>query len=194
MTIGKICVYCASSTQIDPVYLEAARQLGTILARNSFSLVYGAGGVGSMGALADGALGEGGNVIGVIPRYMKELGWARDGLSELRVVADLGERKRELIDGAQAVIALPGGSGTLDELLEAISLKRLGIYLNPIILVNVRGFFDPCIDLLERCIVERFMDPRHREMWQVVERPDQVLEAIAAAPIWTRDAVNFAAI
>ena len=85
MTIGKICVYCASSTQIDPVYLEAARQLGTILARNSFSLVYGAGGVGSMGALADGALAEGGNVIGVIPRYMKELGWARDGLSELRV-------------------------------------------------------------------------------------------------------------
>ncbi|MEE9133833.1 MAG: TIGR00730 family Rossman fold protein [Gemmatimonadota bacterium] len=192
--IRHVCVYCASSTKADPIYLDAAERLGAILARSSIAIVYGAGGVGSMGRLADGALAEGGTVIGVIPRFMKEFEWFHTGISELRLVDDLHDRKRELIAGADAVVALPGGSGTLDELVEAISLKRLGMFLGPIVLVNTRGFFDPCIELLERCIAERFMDKRHRSMWQVVDEPEGVLQAFETAPEWSAAAIDFAAI
>jgi uncharacterized protein (TIGR00730 family) len=194
MTISKVTVYCASSTQADPVYLEAAERLGRILARNSMTIVYGAGGLGSMGRLADGALAEGGSVIGIIPRFMKELEWYHKGIGEIVEVGDLHERKRALLDGVDAVVALPGGSGTLDELLEAISLKRLGTFVGPIVMVNTGGFFDPCIELLERCIAERFMDVRHRAMWQVVGEPGEVLEAFRSAPEWSSEAIGFAAI
>jgi uncharacterized protein (TIGR00730 family) len=194
MSICKVTVYCASSTQADSVYLDAAERLGRLLARNSMTIVYGAGGVGSMGRLADGALAEGGSVIGVIPRFMKELEWYHRGIGEVVEVGDLHERKRALLDGVDAVVALPGGSGTLDELLEAISLKRLGTFLGPIVMVNTGGFFDPCIELLERCIAERFMDERHRAMWQVVGEPEEVFEAFRAAPEWSSEAIGFAAI
>ncbi len=194
MSVRRVCVYCASSTKVDSVYLDAAERLGRILARNAMSVVYGAGGTGSMGRLAEGALAEGGEVIGVIPRFMQQLEWYHRGLSELQLVDDLHERKRKLIEGADAVVALPGGSGTLDELIEAISLKRLGSYLGPIVMVNTRGFFDPCIELLERCIEERFMDERHRSMWQVVGEPEGVPEAFRVAPGWSSDAIQFAAI
>lgn len=194
MSIRSVCVYCASSTQADPIYFDAAERLGRVLARNSLTIVYGAGGVGSMGRLADGALAEGGRVIGVIPRFMKQLEWFHRGLSELRLVEDLHDRKRQLIAGADAVVALPGGSGTLDELLEAISLKRLGAFLGPIVLVNTQGFFDPCLELLERCIDQRFMDPRHRTIWQVVDEPEEAMDAFQTAPDWSSDALEFAAI
>ncbi len=194
MSIRKCVVYCASSTQAAGDYLQAAERLGRILARNGIAIVYGGGGVGSMGQLADGAIAEGGTVIGVIPRFMVDLGWFHRGISELRLVDDLHERKRALIDGVDAVVALPGGSGTLDELLEAISLKRLGAFLGPIVIVNTRGFFDACIGLLERCITERFMDPRHRAMWQVVGEPEEVVHAFGAAPSWSAAAIEFAAI
>lgn len=194
MEIRKVTVYCASSTRADSVYLEAAERLGRILAENSMTIVYGAGGLGSMGRLADGALAAGGSVIGVIPRFMKELEWYHKGIDEIVEVGDLHERKRALLEGVDAVVALPGGSGTLDELLEAISLKRLGSFLGPIVMVNTRGFFDPCITLLERCIEERFMDVRHRAMWQVVAEAEAVLEAFRSAPAWSSEAIKFAAI
>ncbi len=194
MPIDTVCVYCASSTKADPVYLAAAERLGRILAGNSITIIYGAGGVGSMGRLADGALSEGGRVVGIVPRFMKDLEWYHRGISELWLVDDLHERKRALIDGVDAVVALPGGSGTLDELIEAISLKRLGTFLGPIVMVNTRGFFDPCIELLERCIDERFMDERHRAMWQVVGEPEEVIEALREAPGWSSDAIGFAAV
>jgi uncharacterized protein (TIGR00730 family) len=194
MTIHSTCVYCASSTQIDTAYLSAAERLGRTLAKHSITIVYGGGGVGSMGRLADGALAEGGDVVGVIPEFMKRLEWFHRGLSDLRLVADLQDRKRMIISDVDAVVALPGGSGTLDELLEAISLKRLGTFLGPIVIVNTRGFFDPCIEMLERCIDERFMDPRHRSIWQVVDEPDEVIDAFKSAPAWSREAVDFAAI
>ncbi len=194
MPISRVCVYCASSTRADPIYLEAAERLGRILGRNSIDIVYGGGGVGSMGRLADGALAEGGNVIGVIPRFMKELEWYHRRIGELVLVDNLNERKRALLEKVEAVVALPGGSGTLDELLEAISLKRLGVFTGPIVIVNTKGFFDPCIELLDRCIAENFMDPRHRAMWQVVGEPEEVLAALESAPPWSRDALRFAAI
>lgn len=192
--IGRVCVYCASSEAADEVYLRAAYRLGEILAENSVAVVYGGGAVGSMGQLAEGALARNGTVIGVIPRFMQELEWAHSRLTELHVVEDMRERKHRMLTGADAAIALPGGCGTLEELLEAITLKRLGIYLNPIILVNTRGFFDPLIELLHRAIRERFMNERHGCMWQVVENPEQVLDAIRSCELWPATAREFAAV
>lgn len=187
-----ICVYCASSRQCDAEYNEAARRLGQTLAENRFGIVYGGGGAGSMGALADGALARGGRVVGVLPRFMRELEWGHTGLSELHLVDDMRQRKHFMLERSQAVVALPGGCGTLEELLEAMTLKRLGLCLHPIVLVNTRRFFDPLIQLLASAVSERFMDERHRAMWQVVSEPEQVPAAIAAAPGWTSEAQRFA--
>ena len=192
--IRQVCVYCASSRQADPAYREAAYRLGCLLARNSITIMYGGGAFGSMGQLADGALAEGGRVVGVVPQFMRDLEWSHSRLTELRVVTDLHERKRLMLAGSDAVIALPGGSGTLEELLETVTMKRLGIYLKPIVLVNTRQFFDPLLELFDRSIAERFMDERHRAMWTVVNDPDDVVEAIASAPPWGEEARNFAAL
>lgn len=192
MNVQSVCIYCASSRQCDPAYHQAAAQLGRELARNNVTIVYGGGLVGSMGALANAALEHGGRVIGILPQFMHELEWGHTSLTELRVVNDIHERKRLMISEVDAVVALPGGCGTLEELFEAITWKRLGLYSGPIVMVNTLGFFKPCIELLERCIEQRFMDPRHALMWSVVERPDQVLEAIRKAPPWKPENRSFA--
>jgi hypothetical protein len=177
-----------------PDYRSAARRLGEVLAEQGVQIVYGGGAVGSMGALADGALGKGGRVVGILPRFMADLEWGHKGLSDLQLVEDLRARKHMMLAMSQAAIALPGGSGTLEELLEAITLKRLGLYLNPIVLVNTRGFFTPLLELLARAVEERFMDPRHLLMWQVVATPDEVPDALATAPAWSAEARSFAAV
>jgi uncharacterized protein (TIGR00730 family) len=187
-----ICVYCASSRQCDAEYHAAARRLGATLAGNGYGIVYGGGGAGSMGALADGALARGGHVVGVLPRFMVELEWGHKGLSELLLVDDMRERKQRMLDRSQAVVALPGGCGTLDELFEAMTLKRLGLYRHPIVLVNTRRFFDPLVELLSSAVSERFMDERHHAMWQVVSEPEDVPTAIDAAAEWPSDARGFA--
>jgi hypothetical protein len=189
-----VCVYCASSRTSHPEYRAAARRLGEVLASEGVGIVYGGGAAGSMGALADGALSHGGRVIGVLPRFMADLEWGHRGLTELQLVEDLRTRKHMMLTLSQAAIALPGGSGTLEELMEAITLKRLGLYLNPILMVNTRGFFAPLLDLLSHAIEERFMDPRHRMMWQVVETPEEVPAALAGAPAWGPEARSFAAV
>lgn len=189
-----MCVYCASSRTSHPEYRAAAHRLGEVLAGAGFGIVYGGGAGGSMGALADGALAVGGRVVGVLPRFMAELEWGHQRLSELQLVEDLRTRKHLMLTLSQAAIALPGGSGTLEELLEAITLKRLGLYLNPIVLVNTRGFFKPLLEVLNRAVEEHFMDPRHLTMWQVVDTPDAVPAALSSAPAWGPDARAFAAV
>jgi uncharacterized protein (TIGR00730 family) len=193
-SISKVCVYGASSRQVNHKYLEAAYQLGSLLAKNRVSIVYGGGAVGCMGALADGAISQAGQIIGILPRFMYDLEWAHPKLNNLEVVNDLPERKQKMIAGVDAVLALPGGSGTLEELLEAITWKRLGLYLNPIILLNVSGFFNSLLKMLEYCIKESFMDERHRAMWSTIEDVEQVLPAIENAPGWSADSRHFAAI
>jgi uncharacterized protein (TIGR00730 family) len=192
--IRKVCVYCASSEKSAEVYLNAARRLGEILAENSITTVYGGGAMGSMGRLAEGALSKRGRVVGVIPRFMQEWEWDHKGLSELQVVENMRERKHIMLTDSDAAIALPGGSGTLEELMEAISLKRLGIYLNPIVVVNTERFYDPLLELLRRSIAERFMDERHAAMWQVADGPEEVLPAIDEAPLWSPEARRFASL
>ncbi len=123
---ASVCVYCASSRSAPAAYREAARRLGVVLAEHNLGIIYGGGAVGSMGALADGALSRGGRVVGILPRFMAELEWGHTGLSELQVVEDMRSRKHRMLTHSAAVVALPGGSGTLEELLGALTLKAIG--------------------------------------------------------------------
>ena len=189
-----VCVYCASSSSADAEYRRAASRLGEVLAEQGIAIVYGGGARGSMGALADGALGRGGRVVGILPQFMADLEWGHRGLSELKLVEDMRTRKHLMLSGAHAAIALPGGSGTFEELLEALTLKRLGLFLGPIVLVNTRNYFEPLRILLEAAVRERFMDERHLAMWQIVSRAEDVPEALANAPEWSAAARQFAAV
>ena len=188
-----VCVYCASSSACHPDYHAAAYRLGELLAENGCAVVYGGGAVGSMGAVADGALSKRGKVVGVIPEFMVKLEWEHPGITELLRVEDMRTRKHVMLSKSHAVVALPGGTGTLEELFEAITLKRLGLYLHPIVLLNTRGFYNPLIELLRNAVTERFLSEKHELMWQVVNHPEEVLPAIAAAPDWPTDAIGFAA-
>jgi uncharacterized protein (TIGR00730 family) len=187
-----VCVYCASSGSCDPEYHAAARRLGELLAADRRPVIYGGSRIGSMGALADGALAAGGRVIGVLPRFLKDLEVSHDGLTELHVVEDMRSRKHLMLSRSEAVVALPGGCGTLEELLEAITLKRLGVFLGPIVIVDTRGYFAPLLAMFESAVRERFMDERHLSMWQVVADPEAVLGALASAPPWSAEARRFA--
>jgi uncharacterized protein (TIGR00730 family) len=181
--LRSVCVYCASSRRTHPGYRDAARRLGAALAGHGATVVYGGGAVGLMGALADGALAGGGRVIGVIPRFMQDLEWGHAQV-ELKVVADMHERKRTMLELAEGVVALPGGCGTLEELLEAMAWKRLGLWSGPIVLANERGFFDPLVALLERGVREGFMDERHAALWSVAAGVAEVPAALESAPPW----------
>jgi uncharacterized protein (TIGR00730 family) len=187
-----ICVYCASSDAADAAYREDAKRLGEILARAGCDIVYGGGGSGSMRALADGALGAGGRVVGILPSFMAELEWAHPTLTKLEVVEDMRARKHRMLEGSDGVVALPGGTGTFEELLEALTLKRLGLYLNPIVVVNSRRFYDPLLALLNAAVSERFMDERHLQMWEVVDDAEGVLTALGRSRPWSEEARSFA--
>ena len=194
VNIKKVCIYCASSNQTDKSFLDAASELGKILAENKISIVYGGGGAGSMGRVADAAMENGGEVLGIIPKFMVDLEWAHQGITKLDIVESMHERKELMIKGTDAVIALPGGSGTLEELLEAITWKRLGIYSRPIIIVNLNGFYDPLIQQFENCIKGSFMSELHGKIWSVVSKPDEVISAIINSEEWPDDARSYAAL
>jgi uncharacterized protein (TIGR00730 family) len=189
-----VCVYCASSQACDTDYHDVARRLGGMLARAGCTVVYGGGRAGSMGALAEGALVAGGRIVGVIPRFMVDLEWGHDDLTELHVVEDMRTRKHEMLTRATAVVALAGGTGTLEELFEAITLKRLGLFLGPIVIVNTRGYYDALLAQLDAAIAERFMDRRHAAMWTVVAGPEDVLPAIESAGTLGADSRDFAVV
>ena len=192
--LKNVLVFCASSESCSPEYHAASARLGELLARAGQAVVYGGGAVGSMGALASAAIAAGGHVIGIQPRFMNELEWTHPGVQALELVDDMQERMRRMLAIADAIIALPGGSGTLEELLDALTAKRLGEIVVPVVIVNQGGFFDPLLAQLERCIEERFMDERHRDMWQVVAKPEEVPAALASAPPWSKDALGFATV
>src|SRR3569623_1089160 len=180
----RVCVYCASSAHCDPAFREAAYRLGEILADAMCTLVYGGGAIGLMGAVADGALSRGGDVVGIIPRFMTEVEWQHPGVANLEIVEDMRERKHRLLTGSDAVVAMPGGCGTLEELFEAITLKRLGIYFNPIVLLNTRRFYDPLQSFMQTVVDERFLNREHADMWSLVDTPEDVLPRIRATPRW----------
>lgn len=192
--IKSVCVYSASSTKIDKVYFEAAIHLGELLAGRGIRLINGAGNMGLMRSLADAVLENGGKVTGVIPKFMMEQSWHYTGLTELIEVNSMHERKQLMADLSNAVIALPGGCGTLEELLEIITWKQLGLYLNPIVILNINRFFDPLLAMLEKAIDENFMRRRHGDIWHVASTPEEAIELIHTVPVWDASIRKFAAI
>ncbi|MCS3282729.1 TIGR00730 family Rossman fold protein [Bacteroides salyersiae] len=192
--INSVCVYSASSSKIDKVYFEAAGRLGKLFAERRIRLVNGAGSIGLMRSVADAVLENGGEVTGVIPRFMVEQGWHHTGLTRLVEVESMHERKQLMADLSDAVIALPGGCGTLEELLEVITRKQLGLYLNPIVILNTNDFFDPLLDQLKRAIDENFMRRQHGDIWHVAATPEEAVELVYRVPVWDASIRKFAAI
>lgn len=190
----RICVFCASSNKVDKSHFDATETLANELVKHGITTIFGGGSAGLMGHLANTILARGGKVIGILPRFMEKVEWGHKGLTELILVEDMHERKKLLIKDVDAVVALPGGCGTLEELMEVITLKRLGKFTKPVVILNLNGFYDPLVDLLHRMINEKFMRPEHASIWQVVTTPEEILPAIENAPEWNADKINIAAV
>lgn len=172
----RICVFCGSSPGLSPEYAQAARQLGSFLARRQLGLVYGGGKVGMMRELATAVLEQGGDVIGVIPHELWEKKVAFTELSDLRVVASMHERKAVMAELADGFIALPGGLGTLEEFFEVWTWAQLGMHQKPCGLLSIRGYFSPLLPFLDHLVAEGFLAPAHRSMVMVEEQPEALLE------------------
>jgi len=167
--------------------MEAAAELGLLLANAGIGVIYGGGGIGLMGILADSVLANGGTVTGVIPSFMNDEGWGHTSLKEMIITPDMGERKRTMFSMADAVVALPGGPGTLEELTEAITLKQLGLFRGPVIILNILGFYNPLMELLDNMITGNFLRQEHKDMWMVVSTPAEVTVALTNRSEWIDD-------
>ena len=192
--IKNVCVYSASSTKIAPVYFAAAEELGRLLALRGINLINGAGSIGLMAATSNACLAAGGTVTGVIPRFMVEQNWHHQGLTQLIETETMHERKQTMAQMSDGIIALPGGCGTMEELLEIITWKQLGIYLNPSVILNIDGFYDPLLEMLQRAIDGNFMRPEHQNIWQVATSAQEAIELLYTTPLWNKDVRKFAAI
>jgi uncharacterized protein (TIGR00730 family) len=184
--IRRLCVYCGSSSGVDTAYREAAQELGRELARAGLELVYGGGRVGLMGVLADAALGAGGSVVGVIPARVFEAEVAHPGLSELVVVANMHERKRGMVERADAFAVLPGGIGTLDETVEVLSWRQLGLHDKPVFVIDLGGYWRPLLALLDHMVANGFLRPEVRAVVQVVSSVPDLLAALSRTHVADR--------
>jgi uncharacterized protein (TIGR00730 family) len=178
-----IAVYCGSSTRADPRYTAPARALAEALAHAGITLVYGGGNVGLMGQIADAALAAGGRVIGVIPRFMRDAELAHPALSECHEVESMHERKALMAEQADAFIALPGGYGTLDELFEALTWTQIGLQAKPCGVLNVDGYYDALLAMLDRMAADGFLRSGHRELLVSATTPVELLAALAALQV-----------
>ena len=190
----KIAVYCASSTKIHPDYFDAARAVGEGLAHRGIGLINGAGHMGLMGASSDACLAAGGEVTGVIPSFMVEQSWHHTGLTHLIETRDMHERKQTIAKLSDGCIALPGGCGTLEELMEVITWKQLGLYLKPIVILNTRGYYEPLLTQLQRGIDEHFMGERHASIWRVAQTAEEAIDLVLSTPLWDASVRKFAPI
>lgn len=190
----RICVYCASSAKVDKIYFDAAERLADEFAKNGVEVVYGGGASGLMGTLADTMLKHGGKITGILPKFMVEVEWEHKGVDNMIMTDTMHERKAKFMEGVDALVALPGGSGTLEELLEAITLKRLGQFTKPIIILNTKGYYEPLLKMFDKAVQENFMNDMHLEIWKVVNEPEEVLAAIKNSKPWDKGAINFAAV
>ncbi len=172
----KVAVYCASSQKIDNLYLEEAARLGKLLSEKDFGIVYGGGKVGLMGTVADAAMKAGGHVSGVIPEFMINLELAHKSISELNIVEDMHTRQKMMLEKSDYIIALPGGSGTFMEFFEAVSWKRLGLIVSPIILLNINGYYDNMIAMLNRAVDDKFMAGDYSRLWNVFSSVSEAVD------------------
>ena len=180
MMIKTLCVFCGSSMGREPYYAETARGLAGMLLANEIALVYGGANVGLMAILADTMLAKGGKVTGLMPTSLVEREVAHKHLTEMHIVGGMQERKALMADLSDAFIALPGAYGTLDELFEVLTWNQLGIINKPIGLLNIHGYFDPLIRMLDHAVAERFLRPEHREMLLIDDDPESRLEKLSS--------------
>jgi hypothetical protein len=189
--IRTVCVYCGSSGRVAERYREAATQLGAGLTAAGIETVFGGGGVGLMGLLADAALAAGGRVTGIIPGRLRDAELAHRGVTELLVVATMHERKRLMAERADAFAVLPGGIGTLDEMFEILSWRQLGLHQKPIFLVDVDGYWAPLRALLGHIVEAGFARPQTKDLVRWVSTVPELLEALAAEPVSPAVATQF---
>lgn len=185
VALSAVCVFCGSSRGEGERWAEAACDLGTLIAERGIDLVYGGGQVGLMGEVADAALAAGGRVIGVIPSGLFSREVAHRGITELHEVDSMHERKALMYDRSDAFIALPGGFGTLDELAEVVTWTQLGLHGKPTVLLDVDGFWDSFVALLDRMMVSGFLRPKNRDLVHVRDTPEAALDhLVAAEPVY----------
>ena len=189
-----VCVYCASSALVDAVYFDATERLAREFVREKVHVVYGGGAIGLMGRLADTVIDGGGTIKGVIPKFMDEVEWTHRRVTEIEFTETMHERKAKFLESIDALVALPGGTGTLEELLEAITLKRLGLFTKPIVILNTNDYYEPLRRMFEKCVAENFMKEKHLAMWSFVDTPEDVLPTIRDTPEWDRNAIHFAVV
>lgn len=190
----KIAVFCASSPKVPEKYFEAARRVSAALVKAGYGIIYGGGAVGLMGAVADEALKLDGSITGIIPRFMVDVEWEHKDVEDMIHVETMHKRKELMVHGSSGIVALPGGTGTLEELFEVLSLKKLGQYSHPIVVLNTDGFYNGLLQQTRKMVEERFMRPVHNEMWSIVDRPEDVVPAIENAKPWDKNSINFAAV
>jgi uncharacterized protein (TIGR00730 family) len=190
----RVCIFASSSSRIDKAYADAASELGLLLANAGNEVVFGGGGIGLMGKLADTIIENNGSITGVIPSFMKEQGWDHSDVSEMIVTDDMGERKKQMFAMADAVVALPGGVGTLEELTEAITLKQLGLFRGKIIILNTREYYRSLISFFDHMVAENFLRTEHKAIWEVAVTPEEVMELLNKDDTWLSDPIRIAKI
>ena len=180
--ISSLCVFCGSKKGADPAHEAAAKRLGQLMVERGVSLVFGGGRIGLMGVLADAVLGGGGKATGVIPDFLKDLEIGNDAVTEQIITASMHERKTRMFELADGFVVLPGGLGTLDETLEVITWKQLQLHAKPVVVVNSGGYWSVLEDLVRRTVEGGFAHPAVAELFTMVDGPDDVFEALEAAP------------
>jgi uncharacterized protein (TIGR00730 family) len=174
-----VCIFAASSSRINNEYGIAAAKLGSLLAQAGMDVVFGGGGIGLMGKLADAVVENGGKITGVIPEFMKEEGWSHNGVNELIITQNMSERKNRMLAMSDAVVALPGGIGTVEELTEAITLKQLSLWDGPIIILNTLGYYKSLLEFIDYMVNNHFMRFEHKGIWEIVNTPEEVITSLS---------------
>ncbi|MBT5267336.1 MAG: TIGR00730 family Rossman fold protein [Rhodospirillaceae bacterium] len=178
-SIQNICVFCGSSTGIDPIHQDAAKALGHWLAAKDIGLIYGGGRIGLMGLVADTTLASGGQVVGIIPQFLHDFEVAHQGVQELIITGSMHERKKIMYERADAFVSLPGGLGTLDETFEVLTWTQLGLSAKPVLLLDTGGYWQPLITLIDHCVDMGFAKPENRRLFRVISTIEQIPDAIA---------------
>ena len=194
MNVSRISVYCASSSKIDPAYMEEAYKVGQLLARAGITLINGAGNMGLMKASSDGCLEAGGRAVGIIPGFMIAEGWCHQGMSEIIETPDMHIRQQKMAEAGDAAIVLPGGCGSMAELFELITWKQLGLYLKPIVILNTKGYYDALLRQLEQAAEEQFMRKEHLQIWRVAQTAEEAVQLATSTPMWDTNVRRFAAV
>ena len=192
--IQSVAIYCSSSNKVRESYMQAASRLGELMAEAGIRLIYGDGGIGLMAAAANAAMDAGGEVLGVIPQFMVDAGWNNPRSTRTIVTQTMHERKATIVEETDAMVALPGGIGTFEELLECLTWKQLGLHSCPVVILNTDGYYDRLLACLDYMVEEQMMRPIHKEMYVVVREPEEVLPALLGAAAWDKNTRRLAAI